>query len=249
MTNENVKVLLLDRDPDVLEVLAAERRGRAKVGGMISKLLDQISPQDVLVHHQVTGAARQLLNALPKNTVGVGKRRKARVTVPVVHPGDPVVSPEIVANELGERKAALLRHLVSEYAQLFTVPTAKKSTQRLDLATADYLLAYRVYEFGPYNNKLSSGDYERTTYLKLHLRVVDMKTGGIVASDFMEQSTVDNLTAEQFAVLQSVRAKSADYRRPPGRSPKNPQSLSPQPADAAAEPKRDCGLSNLWCAF
>ena len=270
LTNENVQVLLLDRDPDVLEVLAAERRGRsvvdssdggptdtltaeerrAKISGMISQLLDQISPQDVLVHHQVTGASKQRLNALPRGTVSLRKKRRAKkAALPIAHAGDPVVSPELVANELGPRKAALLRHLVSEYTKLFTVPNAKKKSQKLDLASADYLLAYRVYEFGPYNNKLSGGGYERTTYLKLHLRIVDMKTGGIIASDFMEHAHVDNLSAEQFAVLQNVRAKDADFRRPAGRSPKKSKALQPKSSPSAPSEARNCGLLNLWCAF
>lgn len=258
LTAENVKIHLLDRDPDVLQVLIAERKGktihpetngednadsltpeqrRQHIGKLISNLIGQLAPQDVLVHHQVTGQAKQPMHSLPTHVVGVRKRRRGKRSIAAPLAGEPVVSPEIIANELGPQKAALLRHLLGQYMSLFPTTAAKKGGVKLGLTTADYLLAYRIYEFGPWSNPVPQGGIERTTYAKIHLRIIDMKTGRIVASDFMEHSIVDSLSNEQFATLRRTKATSADYRRPAARTAPESKAVTTSGSDKPAKKK------------
>jgi len=95
------------------------------------------------------------------------------------------------------------------------------------MSKADYLLAYRIYEFGPWAKPVPTGGIERTTYAKLHIRVIDMTSGRIVASDFMEHSIVDNLTEKEFNTLGDTKAKPADYRRPASRAGDRGSNLNP----------------------
>ena len=53
-------------------------------------------------------------------------------------------------------------------------------------------MAYRLYEFG--NEFETAGvNTERTTRLQMHVRIVDMKTGEVIVSDFLSNEMVESL--------------------------------------------------------
>ena len=95
-----------------------------------------------------------------------------------------VTTSEILANEIGDNKNALLKYLVEEYTNLY--PNVQSGngpdiveTKEVITNKADFLVAYRVYDFG--NWKSTQDDsVNRITYVKLHIRVVDMKTGEVL---------------------------------------------------------------------
>ncbi len=206
--------MLLDRDPDLLSLMARERDGldlpshmeggdgpadsltfeqrRAEIGGLIAHVVNEIAEQDVLVTHEAS-------------CCGDGKNHTQ------------AAHENLIANEVGTQKAQLLRDLVGQFSSLYPrVKAAEVATRHVDLTTADYLFAYRVYDYGTWNF-----EEERITYLKLHIRVIDLDSGEIVVSDFMEHRIEDSLTSKERKTLLKSKASQSDYGRPASRTPKN----------------------------
>ncbi len=250
LTSSDIDVVLLDRDPDVLALMEREREGidlpatwsyepamnpdsltheqrRHELGELIADLVDDLSGQDVLVLHDAPCC---------------GERDER----------GGVLKEQVIANEVGPEKAALLRELVEQYMSLYPeVETVERPTRHVDLTTADYLVAYRVYEFGTWKNQVSRNRVERISYLKLHVRVIDLATGAIVVSDFMEHRISDTLTSGEASTLKTFRVGQEDFGRPSSRTPDDGSrggSLSAQPPsyeDDAGEEKRVGPLRRL----
>jgi len=119
----------------------------------------------------------------------------------------------INSNEIGPTKAALLRELVGQYSDLYKVTQTEKREITTTVAGADYLFAYRIYDFGTWSIKDT-----RYTYIKAHIRIVDMQTGQVVVSDFIEKREKDELSSRERATLSNTHAKQADYGRPAKRT-------------------------------
>ena len=212
LTDSRYKVRLLDRDPDLMTLVNREQKGldlpfhmengsnavldpltreqrRYEVGRLIAEIIHEIAPQDVLVTHEASCCADEKRQSQPAQT-------------------------NIIANEVGPQKAKLLRDLLGDFEALFPVPKeGKKATRHVDLNTADYLVAYRVYDFGNWSFK-----EDRITYIKLHVRVIDMENAAIVASDTIEHSYEDRVSSKDKLALMLSHAAQSDYGRPATRT-------------------------------
>ena len=123
---------------------------------------------------------------------------------------------EIIANELGANKSKLLQDLVGRYTSLYdTGGKAETFRREVDVDQADYLFAYRIYDYGTWNFK-----DQRVTYIKLHYRIVAIDTGRVLLSDFLEHRIDDELTSQERRTLTITYAKQSDYKRPAQRTPK-----------------------------
>ncbi len=211
LTDSRYEVRLLDRDPDLMTLVNREQKGldlpfhmedgkkgvldpltrdqrRYEVGRLIAEIIHEIAPQDVLVTHEASCCADGGSHTQPAHT-------------------------NIIANEVGTQKAQLLRDLLGDFEALFPTPSdPQEATRHVDLNTADYLVAYRVYDFGNWSFKEN-----RITYIKLHVRVIDMKNAAIVASDIIEHQYEDRLSGKDRLVLMLPTGQS-DYGRPATRS-------------------------------
>jgi hypothetical protein len=208
LANAKAETILLERDADLLAIMDDERSGgvsykvasetpaggptleerRKEVGAMLSRVLDQISPQDSML----------IMSAPCCDNAASGK-----------------VLETVAANEVGGTKSALIKELVQQYADLYKVTPGgpAKAESSPSVAGADYLFAYRIYDFGTWSIKTT-----RIAYIKAHIRVVDMKTGQIVASDFIEKRLEDELNTSQRLNLINTKASQADYGRPASRT-------------------------------
>lgn len=207
LVGSKASVMLLERDPDLLSLIGNERADgvrytvttttepgtsmverRAAVGKLLRDVVDAIDDQDELIVAP-TG---------PDNAHAI-RGGKALET--------------IASNEVGPNKAALIKDLVGQYSDLYKATQTEKREITTSVAGADYLFAYRLYDFGTWSIK-----DVRYTYIKAHVRVVDMQTGQIVVSDFMEMENEDQLSGKQRRSLTNTHAKQADYARPASRT-------------------------------
>lgn len=212
----NSSIRILERDPDILGMLQRENDGvdlpaswqpeathasdsltveqrRDEVGALIRAIVHHVSPQDNLVELDYCCSE--------------GNNKEYLETV--------------IANEVGSNKSELLQELVQEYMGLYPELKAKKLQQRhVDVDNADYLIAYRVYDFGTYKSKALTAT-NRISYVKIHIRVVDMETGEVIVSDFMENKANDRLSNREVAALARTKAAQSDYGRPSSRSSKS----------------------------
>jgi curli biogenesis system outer membrane secretion channel CsgG len=85
---------------------------------------------------------------------------------------------------------------------------------------------------------------DRITYVKLHLRVVDMKTGEVIVADFMENKKEDRLNNKEMAALAKSQASQSDYGRPSTRSSKSGRDAAPKmkPSSFGSEPAASGGI-------
>jgi hypothetical protein len=225
LTNSDLKVRFLERDFDTLAMIERERSGidlptttvevvkseddinqaaedarvaRERISNLISGVLGDIAAQDVIVMSEESCCGNN-----------EGKKK--------------LVETKIIANEVGSNKAALLKKLVNEYTALYDLknisaePAVTTTTtvvrKKVQVDQADYLLAYRIYDFGTWSVK-----DKRTTYLKLHVRIVDMESGQILLSDFMEHRIEDVLTSGEKNSLVNSHASQSDFGRPAKRT-------------------------------
>jgi len=214
----NNSLKILERDPDILNVFQKEIDGvdlpatwkpggttddsltiderRAELGAMIRAVVTEISPQDVLA---------QLEEECCKADSGSKDLEK------------------IIANEVGSNKSSLLKWLVGEYYDLY--PEVKANTRHVDVDNADYLIAYRVYDYGTWKARRLT-DIKRYSYVKLHVRVVDMETGEVIVADFMDNQIEDTLSNKEAAALAKSNASQSDYGRPSSRSSRSGKDAS-----------------------
>jgi len=217
----NNSIRILERDPDILNVFQKEMDGvdlpatwkpggttdslsieerRAELGSMIRAIVTNISPQDVLV-------------TLDECCGNNGKEGQAQDLE------------KVIANEVGGKKSDLLKWLVREYYDLYPAVTASK--RHVDVENADFLIAYRVYDYGAWKSRRLTGS-DRITYVKLHVRVVDMKTGEVIVADFMDNKKEDRLSNKEMAALAKSSASQSDYGRPSTRSSKSGRDAAPK---------------------
>lgn len=225
LTDSKVKVQFLERDYDTLAMIDRERTGidlpsktvvenksdadlkasieenraaKEKIANLIAKVLDDVADQDVVVLSE-------------ESCCGPNGGKKT-------------LESKIIANEVGANKSELLKKLVNDYTSLYDLKNtttekqeAPEVTRKVQVDQADYLLAYRIYDFGTWSvnvGGLFRSKVHRTTYIKLHVRVVDMKTGAIVISDFMEHRIEDKLTTGEKRTLFKSHASQNDFGRP-----------------------------------
>jgi len=212
LTASNVKVQLLERDPDTLTLLEKEMEGvtlpatekpcgksspceseaksaadiqadRDTVAKLLREVLDEISGQEVLVTMDAACCG--------------GKGQASKVTS------------EMVANEVGDNKSKLIKDLVTRYTALYdTGGKAETFRREIEVDQADYIFAYRLYEYGWHKNK-----GRRITYIKLHYRIIGLDTGRVLLSDFLEHRIDEILTPSENRLM-NTKGKNADFRRP-----------------------------------
>jgi len=210
--NSKSSISIIERDQNILDLYRFERDGiqvrqvhvedsgdsltpeqrREDIGNLIRDIIKGVTPQDVLVQLEESCCS--------------GDKAKSKVTT------------EILANEIGSNKNELLKYLVGEYTNLYPKVTSGGTdiveTKEVITNKADFLIAYRVYDFGTWKST-QDDSVNRITYLKLHIRVIDMKTGEVVISDFMENSIQDILSAGDDAGLKrDSKTKQSDFGRP-----------------------------------
>ena len=215
----NSEISIIERDQNILDLYTFEREGvqvrevsiedsgdsltpeerREEIGSLIQDVVRGVSPQDVLIQ-------------LEESCCSANDEKSATAT-------------EILANEVGDNKSELLQYLVEEYTNLYPNVTSgggKGIVETKEVITdmADYLVAYRVYDFGNWKS-VQDDNVNRITYVKLHIRVVDMTTGEVIVSDFMENTIEDRLTSDDDTSLKrDSNAKQTDFGRPSRRSRK-----------------------------
>jgi hypothetical protein len=219
----NSSIRILERDPDILGMVQRENDGvdlpatwlpdattaqdsltieqrRNEVGALIRAVVHDIAPQDNLV---------ELDYCCEK-----GNNKEYLETV--------------IANEVGSNKSELLQKLVKEYLGLYPeVKSQKLQKRHVDVDNADYLIAYRVYDFGTYKSRTIDGGANRISYVKLHMRVIDMDSGEVLISDFMENKDTDRLSRKEVSALMRTNASQSDYGRPSTRSSNSGGDSSP----------------------
>lgn len=196
------------------EVLTAEER-RHRVGELIREITTELANQDVVVMNE-----DECCN-------GNGKTKSKLDTM-------------IVANEVGKEKSELLQALVKEYMSLFKIDTKsrdkKPETQKLsiEMPKADYLFSYRVYDYGNWI-QTKRKESRRITYIKLHVRIVDMSTGEVVVSDFIEHTIEDTMSTKERAALSRSKANQSDYGRPSKRKSRSTKSDKKEPSSSSSK--------------
>jgi uncharacterized protein YbbK (DUF523 family) len=208
---------VLERDPDILRVLDDEMKGlRLPSESVEMKTVQKTTEStDVEARREHRDASAQLI----EDVLSVLGSQDVIITNESSCCGDSDMKSEIVANEIGKTKKDLIVSMVEKHKELFPERNLKSSdkvtkkvvrkSSKVFLDQADYLFTYRVYDFGVWKHKL-----DRISYLKLHVRVVDMNTGQIIVSDFMEHKINDT------AVDNIGKLVQGDYGRPASRTPK-----------------------------
>jgi len=192
LTSSEFGVTVLERDPDIIGMLEMERNGvklpssmepidttegddmtpderRQQAGSLIAEITSVLAAQDVLLFEEEECCS---------NGEGFS------------NPPDPTA---IIANEVGEIKAQLIRDLVNEYLSLFPKGVPLEIPQRVvDVDISDFLFAYRIYE---YDNELTTDKLttDRRTSLRIHVRIVDLESGEIIVSDFLSNEFTETL--------------------------------------------------------
>jgi hypothetical protein len=192
LTSSEFGVTILERDPDIIGLLEMERNGvklptsmepidttegddmtpderRQQAGSLIAEITSVLAAQDVLLF-----AEEECCNG------GDG----------LSNPPEPTA---IIANEVGEIKAQLIRDLVHEYLALFPKGVPREIPQRvIDVDISDFLFAYRIYE---YNNEFTTAKLttDRRTSLEIHVRIIDLASGEIIVSDFLSNEFTETL--------------------------------------------------------
>ena len=214
----NNSIRILERDPDILNVFQKEIDGvdlpaTWKPGGSTT---DPLSIEE----------RRAELGAMIRAIVSNISPQDVLVTLDeCCDKGDGKNLEQLLANEVGGNKSDLLKWLVREYYDLYPEVTASK--RHVDIENADYLIAYRVYDYGAWKSRRLTGS-DRITYVKLHVRVVDMDTGEVIVADFMENKKEDRLSNKEMAALAKSSASQSDYGRPSTRSSKSGRDAAPK---------------------
>jgi hypothetical protein len=192
LTSPEYGVTLLERDKDALSIIEMERNG--------VKLPKSVEPIDTTTGDDVTPIEKleqagqfieQITSILAAQDVLLFEKSECcNADGSFRADFNPTA---IIANEVGETKATLIRKLVKEYMNLFpSTEPIDVPQKKIDVRVADYILAYRLYEFG--NEFDTAGvNTERTTTLQMHIRIVDMKTGEVIVSDFLSNEMVESL--------------------------------------------------------
>jgi len=207
----NNSLRILERDPDILNVFQKEMDGvdlpaTWKPGGATT---------DPLTIDQ----RRAELGAMIRSIVTSISPQDVLITLDECCDKNGTTDlEEVLANEVGNNKSDLLKWLVKEYYDLY--PSMKADKRHVQIENADYLIAYRVYDYGTWNSRRLTGS-DRITYVKLHLRVVDMKSGEVIVADFMDNKKQDRLSNKEMAALAKSSASQSDYGRPSTRSSKS----------------------------
>ena len=234
----NNSIRILERDPDILNVFQKEINGVElpatwKPGGMTT---DGLS----------IGERRSELGAMIRSIVTSISPQDVLITLDeCCEKGSSDSIEGVLANEVGTNKSELLKWSVKEYYDLY--PEVKESKRHVDVDNADYLVAYRVYDYGAWKSRRLTGS-DRITYVKLHLRVVDMETGEVIVADFMENKKEDRLSNKEMAALAKSQASQSDYGRPSTRSSKSGRDATPKmkPSSYGSEPASSGGIfSNI----
>lgn len=253
ISKANPNIQLLERDQDILRVIDHEHSGlefcptpgcqqpqgtddldmrKREAAQLIYEIADQLAEQDVVVMESSQCCSSDTKKAQSK------------------------LSHQIVANEVGEEKHKLLLELLDRYERLYTADSTVEQPSAAPLSIsmpkADVMFGYRVYDFGNHVQTLGGMAY-RTTYLKLHVRLIDLNSGKILHSGFIEQTIEDQMTAKTRLALARAKAKPADFGRPSDRSEKG-SLLQPRIASSEAASSGQRGSSkakkksifNLW---
>jgi hypothetical protein len=106
---------------------------------------------------------------------------------------------------------------VTRYTDLHDTGSKAETFRReVDIEQADYLFAYRIYDYGTWSFK-----DKRITYIKIHYRIIGIDTGRVLLSDFIEHRIDDELSAQERRTLVLTYAKQSDFKRPAGRTAKD----------------------------
>ena len=192
LTSPEYGITVLERDPDALEIIKMDREG-VKLPTSMEPIDttegDDITPEDKLA--MAGGFIEEITSILAAQDVLMFEKEQCcNADGSVKSDFNPTA---IIANEVGENKAMLIRELVNEYMELFPKPKANDIPQKtIDVKVADYMMAYRLYRF---DNTLEANgvNTERTTTLQMHVRVIDMNTGEIIVSDFLSNEMIESL--------------------------------------------------------
>ena len=187
LTSANVRVRLLERDPDTLSLLEQELRGvalphrktpaRVAPAAIAKRSANlNLKPQGQMWRPYCVGC----LTTWPTKMSSYRNRATACGNDTL----GSTTNTAVIANEIGENKAALIRDLVDQYLTLNEAsPAVVHNTRDVAVDKADYLFAYRLYDFGWLKVK-----DRRIVYLKLHYRIVHLESGRVVVSGFRRSS-------------------------------------------------------------
>lgn len=198
-TDPEYKVRILDRDkenlgfiykevnklelPEVLptsqeeikrieEYNKEQKERQESISLLISNIANILSPQDSLFFKDIVASGKESATINQSN--------------------QPVVS-----SEIGKNKSELLQYLVDQYIKVnscsgdFCQPkqTTPSNVPVVDVEKAEYLFAYRVYNMDD-TFESSFGKKIRKTRMKVHIRVVNVKTGEIEVADTLEHEVI-----------------------------------------------------------
>ena len=121
-----------------------------------------------------------------------------------------------------ERDEDLLYRLISESEEGYRVVIEPRSIEEvLDIQSADKILSYRVLECGillesSRNKTYGNGGYDYIRYArtKLHIRVVDVKTGQIELATILENEVQDIIPSGLAQTLSTIHFTYYDYTLP-----------------------------------
>ncbi len=210
LTSPDYGITLLERDPDALAMIQMDREG-VKLPTSMSPIDttegDDITPEDKLsMASRFIGDITSILAA--QDVLLFEKEQCCNVDGTIRADFDATA---IIANEVGDTKAMLIRDLVGEYLALFDNLKANEIPQKkIDVKVADYMMAYRLYRFD--NTLEATGvNTERTTTLQMHVRVIDMNTGEIIVSDFLSNEMIESLKMFEREPKERTKREYAPY--------------------------------------
>ncbi|MEE2751153.1 MAG: hypothetical protein VX519_06970 [Myxococcota bacterium] len=193
LTSDEFGVTVLERDPDVIDMLEVERNGvklPASMEPIDTTVGDDMTPDER--RQQAASLIAEITSVLAAQDVLLFDEEECCDGDGVASGGPPNPT-AIIANEVGATKAQLIRDLVSQYLSLFPKGVPQEIPQRVvDVDISDFLFAYRIYE---YDNDLSTDalSTDRTTSLQIHVRIVDLVSGEIIVSDFLANEFTETL--------------------------------------------------------
>lgn len=204
----NNRIQLLERDADLLNLLRMELEGIELESTGKGGNTTGVTEEERLA--RLSNFIEMMANKLSENEAAVFSPQENREHRPRTN-----ILENIVSNEVGDNKLELLRLLIDEYKAIWATETeATGDSYILDIEDSDYLLGYRVYEYGVYWGAKKGSFYPRTTYLKVHVRAIEVESGKIVVSDFMEHRIDDEVHKDDRSLLRNVPMKQSDFNRP-----------------------------------
>lgn len=204
------RVAVLERDVDVLTLVAQElneleiiRRDRDEA----------ISVDDAGRRAKVEALLAQMGAALSQNDALVVAGAETRTAPRGAVEG-------LVSNEIGPNKLALLQQLIREIKELYPTGSAVRSDvlkiEKLKLASATHMLAYRVYDFGVLTapRHFFSRYTDRWTHIRLFIELVEVASGQVTYAGYHDATVADEILRRHEGAYAKVRPGSFDFGRP-----------------------------------